>query len=429
MLDDHGRGAVELEREQPRGREVAEVVERERLALDLLDPCQEVGARAALRVVGGALVRVLAVGEVEVALEHGDVRLGEVVLPAEPGGHRGVVCGGRLKGRCGERPARPTETSPLGAKLAEHRLVVLGSRDRHDVGVVLRGGTQERRAADVDLLDRVLPRDVEPADGALERVEVDADEVDRRDPVGCELRHVLGHVAARQDPSVDGRVQRHDPVAQQLRESGQLLEPRHRHALVGKRLRGPGGREHLDAERHEVARESGDAGLVVDREERATDRHAAISSLTTWGSSRCSTAWTRARSVSGVSSGSTGTCSARITGPVSIPSSTQWTVAAVSVTPAASTSSIGCAPGTRAAARSACSRPAPEDLEEAGTQQVHVAGEDDELDAALPEPQRERLVALLAAPVRVGRAKTAVGMPAARPARAPAHRAGWRRPR
>ena len=46
-----------------------------------------------------------------------------------------------------------------------------------------------------------------------------------------------------------------------------------------------------------------------------------------------------------MSSGSTGTGSARMIGPVSTPSSTQWTVAAVSETPAARTSSIGWRPG------------------------------------------------------------------------------------
>ena len=56
-----------------------------------------------------------------------------------------------------------------------------------------------------------------------------------------------------------------------------------------------------------------------------------ISSRTTSGSSRCSTARIRACSVSGVSPGSTGTASCRSTAPVSTPSSTRWTVAPVSV--------------------------------------------------------------------------------------------------
>ena len=65
VLDDHTGGAVELEREQARRREVVQVVERERLAVELLDAREQVRAGAALGVVGGALVRVLAVGEVD----------------------------------------------------------------------------------------------------------------------------------------------------------------------------------------------------------------------------------------------------------------------------------------------------------------------------------------------------------------------------
>ena len=65
-----------------------------------------------------------------------------------------------------------------------------------------------------------------------------------------------------------------------------------------------------------ATREDVESGLVVRRDQRAH------SSLTTSGSSRCSTACTRARNVSMVSSGQTGTRSALITEPVSIPSST-----------------------------------------------------------------------------------------------------------
>ena len=82
VLHDHARRPVELEREEPRGREVVEVVERERLPVYLLDPAEDVRARPALRVVDGLLVRVLAVGELEHAVEDGDERLRESVVRA-----------------------------------------------------------------------------------------------------------------------------------------------------------------------------------------------------------------------------------------------------------------------------------------------------------------------------------------------------------
>ena len=216
--------------------------------------------------------------------------------------------------------------------------------------------------------------------------------------MSVELCEVGRHVAPREDPRVHRGMERHDAVAEELAEPGQRLERGHGNPLVGERAGGAAAREDLDAQPLELARERGDTGLVVDRDQRAVDRHDAISSLTTDGSSRCSTACTRARSVSVVSPGSTATGSARITGPVSIPSSTQWTVAAVSGTPAARTSSMGWLPGNAGKRRRVgVHDAAAEDLEEPRTEQLHVPGEDEELDTALPEPPRERLVALLAA--------------------------------
>ena len=48
-----------------------------------------------------------------------------------------------------------------------------------------------------------------------------------------------------------GRMQRHDAVAEQVAEAGQLLERRHRDALVGKDLRRAARREQLDTERRQ----------------------------------------------------------------------------------------------------------------------------------------------------------------------------------
>ena len=205
-------------------------------------------------------------------------------------------------------------------QLGEHELVVLGPADRDHVGVILRRAAQQGRAADVDLLDRLVPLDVEPADGLLEGIEVDADEVDRVDAVRGEVGDVLGHVAAREDAAVHCRVQRHDAVAEHLGEARQLLERGSPGSLLGEQRRGAAARDDLEVEPDELRRERRDAGLVEHGEQGTL--HAAVSSLTTSGSRRCSAAWTRARSESGVSPASTGTRSAAITAPVSIPSST-----------------------------------------------------------------------------------------------------------
>ena len=92
-------------------------------------------------------------------------------------------------------------------------------------------------------------------------------------PCGLELGEVLGHVAAGEDAAVHGGVERDDAVAEQLPEAGELLERGHRDPLVGERLRGAAARDQLDAELGELPRERGEAGLVVDGEERPLNAH------------------------------------------------------------------------------------------------------------------------------------------------------------
>ena len=194
VLDDHARRPVELVQQPSRRVEVEHVVERQRPAVLLRDPREDVGARPGLDVERRLLVRVLAVGELEelVVRHHPVARVGLVAGP-EPARDRGVVGGG-----VGERLVRepvPGLGRDLAARLAqllEHRVVALRPDDDGDPVVVLGRGADHRRAADVDVLDRLRLADARLGDRALERIEVDADEVDRLDPLGGERRHVLG---------------------------------------------------------------------------------------------------------------------------------------------------------------------------------------------------------------------------------------------
>ena len=207
------------------------------------------------------------------------------------------------------------------AQLREHAMRSPRPTDGDHVRMVLRRCAEQRRAADVDLLDRIVPLDVEPRDGLLERIEVDADEIDRRDSVRLEIRHVLGNIAASEDAAVDGRVQRNDAMSEHLGEAGQILERRHREPVV-RRAAEPCHRSRRARSRaQQLLRECGDPGLVVDGEQRAP--HAASSSLTTSGSRRCSTTRIRACSVSARVAREDGHGLLREHGPVSTPSSTR----------------------------------------------------------------------------------------------------------
>ena len=146
--------------QQPAGVEVEQVVERELLAAELRDHRQHVRARADLRVVGGALVRVLAVGQLEHLLERAHEQRREVLaLLLEPARDRGVVAG-RVRERLGgEALARRRRQPAVGlAQLVEHRVVALRADDRRGERGVLGRRADHRRAADVDVLDHLARR-------------------------------------------------------------------------------------------------------------------------------------------------------------------------------------------------------------------------------------------------------------------------------
>src|SRR5581483_7879765 len=311
---------------------------------ELLDVREEVPARTRLGVVGGRLVRVLAVGEIG-HLPQRDRQLLRERLVGEPLRDRRVVLGGRGERPVGEPAPRLAANLAVLVQLGEHLLVLLPARDGGDVREVLRRGAEHGGTADVDHLDDLGLAHARPAGDGGERVEADADEVDRLDLVLGEGRRVLGQVAAREDPCVDARVERLDAAAEHLRRRRHGLDGRDRQLPFGQVRRRPARRDELPAELVEAAGERLDPRLVVDAQERARQ-----SSFTTLGSRRCSTAWMRSTSVS---RGSTRTSSCTSTGPVSSPSSTTWTVTPVVAAPAASASSIACAPG-KAGSREGC---------------------------------------------------------------------------
>ena len=158
VLDDRARRQLELLRQQARGVEVEHVVERQLLAAELADHREHVHARAGLRVVGGALVRVLAVREVGDLLVGVQQQRREVVLLLdEPARDRAVVAGGVGERLGGERLARAERELAAGVlELLQHRVVA--GRVDHDrrEGEVLRRRADHRRAADVDVLDHLV---------------------------------------------------------------------------------------------------------------------------------------------------------------------------------------------------------------------------------------------------------------------------------
>ena len=113
--------------------------------------------------------------------------------------------------------------------------------------MILRRGAQHRRAADVDLFDRLVDRHSFLRDRRLERIEIDDDEVDRRDAEALDVGDVRVVGAVVEDRAEHVRRQRLDAAAEDLGSAGPLRDRRDRDAGVGEMLRRAAGREDLDA--------------------------------------------------------------------------------------------------------------------------------------------------------------------------------------
>ncbi len=238
--------------------------------MQLRHPGEDVAAQPVLRVERRPLVRVLAVGEVELLLVGDRQVLGEVLIGGrEPAADRGVVARRLGEGLVGQPvPGRGRDLAARLLQLGADRVVGLGFDHHRHALVVLRRGADHRRSADVDVLDRHVGVDVELGHRVLERVEVDADEVDRLDPLALEHRHVVGIVAPRQQRRVQPRVQRLHPTAEDLLLAGELGDVGDLQARLAQRAGGAAGREELDPQRRQRLGEVGDPGLVGDRDQR-----------------------------------------------------------------------------------------------------------------------------------------------------------------
>ena len=146
--------------------------------------------------------------------------------------------------------------------------------------MVLGGGPDHRRPADVDLLDQLIDRDPGTLECGRERVQVHHHELERRDAGAQQLMAVIGEAPIGQQPTVDARVQGLDPAVEHLRAAGHGRHVGHRQSGVAQRLRGPARRDELEAAGDEPAAQVGEARLVRHGQQRAArHRNARVGAL------------------------------------------------------------------------------------------------------------------------------------------------------
>ncbi len=202
-------------------------------------------------------MRVLPVAEVLDLLEdHGEAGREDLAADlVEVGGDLGVVGGDRAERIGGQLLAELRRDATELPELADELGIVPRAGHGRHPGAVAGRRAEEGRPADVDHLDRLVDPDEPGADLGGERLDVDDDHVDEADVVLDELLQLGRHVAAGKDAGVDRGMERLDLAADEGRDVGQLGDRADLDAVGGERLAGPVGREHLDIEGSQVARE------------------------------------------------------------------------------------------------------------------------------------------------------------------------------
>ena len=132
--------------------------------------------------------------------------------------HR-VVPSGMSKHLLGEFEARLGTHGAFGADFFSNALVVGRIDDDGDRLVVLCSRTNHRRAADIDILNRVFKRAVGLGDRLLERVEIHDDDIDRIDFVISKRLHMFGIGTTGKNPGVDLRIERLDATVEHFGEA------------------------------------------------------------------------------------------------------------------------------------------------------------------------------------------------------------------
>ena len=152
----------------------------------------------------------------------------------------------------------------------EHQRIVLRLDHDRDVGVVLGGGADHGRAADVDVLDAGVEAGA-LGDGLLERIEVDHQEVDRPDAVRRHRGGVLRVVANGEQTAVDERVQRLHPAVHHLGKAGELGHVEHAQPGVGEGLARAAGGDEFDAVAAPARGRNRRGAILSETDKRARD--------------------------------------------------------------------------------------------------------------------------------------------------------------
>ena len=169
---------------------------------------------------------------------------------------------------CGELTLKGCRRLCAVAVEVEQPLIVANIDDHADAVVVLGGRSEHRRSADVDVLDGLGIGAFGVGDRLLERVEVDDEQIDEPDAVSGQCSVVRADT--REQPAVDGRMQRLYATVHDLWETRDLRNLGHVESRLPQQLGGSARRDELEGVRCELLGERDQSLLVGNAEQRPT---------------------------------------------------------------------------------------------------------------------------------------------------------------
>jgi hypothetical protein len=280
MLDDDTGRRVELAHAFPRCIGIGQIVEAQFLALQLLERRQRARHRIQIAVERAGLVRILAVAQIHHLDETGIHLRRELAARGHRGrcvGHcRQVVADGRIVlGDAIERSDRQRKArggrhcAIIGIQFVDERSVLGRIGSHRDTREILGRRTQHRRAADIDVLDRIFQRAIRLHGNLLEWIQVQHQQIDGSDAM---LRHhrIVGAAASKQ-AAMDIRMQRLDPAVHDFRKTGDLRDIADRQPGVAQCPGGAAGGQQFDIAGGQRLGQIDQAGFVGNGQQSPAD--------------------------------------------------------------------------------------------------------------------------------------------------------------
>jgi len=147
----------------------------------------------------------------------------------------------------------------------QNRRVVRWVADECHAFVVFGGSPDQRNAANINVLNCFRQRNIRVGNGCFKGIQIDSHQVDVIPPMVCQVC-LVGGSGARQQTTVNGRVERFHASPQHFRGTGVISHIADRDVAFPQHAGGSAGCEQVPAESGKPAGKFNQTGFIVNRE-------------------------------------------------------------------------------------------------------------------------------------------------------------------